>query len=121
MTACRTCSGIVIRPACVDIILQQGTDATLEVILTDGDGAAVDITNDTVTMTVRESIGGTLLFQKSNGIGEHNEPLRGSTLMVIEPADIPAAGVFVYEVRRLLQAGTERIHISGTLTIEAAI
>lgn len=127
MTKSQTCSGVVIRPACVDITVQRGTDNPIEVVLTDGDGKAVDLTPDTATMTVRKSLAGNLVFQKSNGPGSHIDPVNGRTLFEIEKTDIDDEAsetlveYWVYEIRRITGTDDERVHLAGAFVVEPTV
>lgn len=125
--SCRACSGIVIRPECVDITVQRGTDNPFEAVITNGEGEAQDISNDAITLTVRESNAGALVFQKSNAAGSHVDGPGGRTAFVIDATDIDdeasatAITRWAYEIRRILQTGKERVHIAGAFIVEPVV
>jgi hypothetical protein len=114
---------IDLLPATVNIEAMQGTDITIEFQLQDGAGTAVDITNDTVEVTVKDAFGGTTKIATiSNGPGDHSDPTAGKTQITWGKADTapsPADQVdWVYEVRRVL-SGSEKevVYIQGTLSL----
>ncbi|MHC4867836.1 MAG: hypothetical protein ACYTEX_27510, partial [Planctomycetota bacterium] len=120
------CTEIAIRPDCVKIELVWGTDNELEVSLTDGDGRAIAINNDTVTWTVKDAVGGTTVIAKSNGPGGHSDPANGKTVFVIAAADTalaPATSTtyWTHEVRRITAALEERVHIQGEFIVRPTI
>lgn len=95
-------------PSAVDIHLFQGVDITYEFTL-----ANADITLDTVTLKVytlpdRK----TLMFEKSNGPGDHHTPLSGITWFKFSHLDTVKAGQFFYEVRRTFGAADSSIGVS---------
>lgn len=121
-----TCSTLPVQPACVGLSLVRGTDNQLEVTITDGDGKAIAINNDTVTMTVKEELGGALVWTKSNGPGAHSDPGLGQTIFEIDAADTATASTtsqtwWVYEMRRITAGGDERVHISGSFVVRPSI
>jgi len=102
-------------------------DSTFTFILTNARGEAVDITGDSVKLTVRDVKGGTLKLQKTNGPGAHDDPQNGKTSFTITRTDItatPADETFfwVYEIRRI-DAGTsqEHVHLEGAFVVEPAV
>lgn len=120
------CSELPIQPTCLNLSIVWGTDNQLEVTITDGDGKAVVITNDTITMTVKEELGGALVWLKSNGPGGHSSPDLGQTIFEIDAADTATASTtaatwWVYEIRRITAGGDERVHISGAFIVRPAI
>lgn len=120
------CSTLPIQPVCINLSIVWGTDNQLEVTITDGDGKAVAINNDTIAMTVREEIGGALVWTKSNGPGSHSDPGLGQTIFEIDAADTATASTtaatwWVYEIRRTTPASDTRVHISGSFIVRPAI
>ena len=124
---CRACSGVVIRPECVDITVQRGTDNPFEAVITNGEGEAQDISNDAISLTVRESNARTLVFKKTNLAGSHSDGPGGKTEFIVDATDIDdetsptAITHWVYEIRRILQTGKERIHIAGAFIVEPVV
>lgn len=120
------CSTVSIVPDCYDLSIVWGTDNQLEVIITDGDGKAIAINNDTISLTVKEELGGALVWTKSNGPGAHSDPGQGRTIFTIDAADTATAAAatttwWIYEVRRTTAGGDERVHISGSFVVRPAI
>lgn len=128
---CNPCEGILAtevaeQPDQRNLIMQRGTDNTLTATITDGDGRAVVITNDTVQLTVKTGVGGDLVFTKTNAPGSHSDPANGETQFEIDPADTAAASetartYWVYDVRRIDVSAEERIHIRGDFTVEPTV
>lgn len=120
------CESLTIDPVCYDLGVVWGTDNQLEVTLTDGDGKAVAINNDTVDFTVKDDLGGSVVFTKSNGPGDHSAPGLGQTIFDVDAADTATAGAttttyWVYEVRRTTAGGDERVHLQGAFVVRPAI
>ena len=120
------CKDLPIEPDCLNLSLVKGTDNELEITITDGDGKAVAITADTITMTVKDEPGGSTVFLKSNGPGAHSAPALGQTIFVIDAADTATASddattYWVYEIRRVTGTGDQRVHIQGDFTVRPAI
>ena len=115
---------IDLTPEIITIEAQQGTDVTLEFQLTDANGTAVDITNDTVDVTVKDDFDGNVkIATKSNGPSEHSDPANGKSIFVWTKTETttstPTEQVdWVYEVRRIFAgSGKEVIYIQGTLSL----
>lgn len=108
---------VAITPSEVCLRIVRGTDSTFVFVLTDGDGNPIDLSSDTVKLTVRDYPGGTLKVQKTNGSTEHLDPTNGRTQFTIEKTDIVVPGSdmmdWVYEVRRIDGSGKETVHIAG--------
>jgi predicted secreted protein len=120
------CTELLIEPACVNISLIWGTDNELEVTITDGDGKAIAINNDTITLTVKDAVGGTTVIAKSNGPGAHSDPGNGKTVFVIAAADTALAPAttttyWAHEVRRITATLEERVHIQGDFIVGATL
>lgn len=108
----------------IDALIRRDTDNTLQVTIQDADGVAIDITNDTVTMTVSDKPGGTQKIQKINLTGQHTVPASGTTRFDFTDAELEPAGTdaehtlyWWYEVRRTTAGGDEFVHIEGAFTI----
>ena len=111
-------------PSEIGLQIMQGVKTQLEFILTDERGEVVDLTLDTVELNVRDYFGGTLQIEKSNGPGEHEDPVNGQTRFAIEKGDISAMtenANWVYEIRRLLPSGDEAVHIHGPFFVSPAV
>lgn len=120
------CSTLPIQPTCLNLSIVSGTDNQLEVTITDGDGKAIAINNDTIDFTVKEWLGGALVWTKSNGPGAHSDPGLGQTIFNIAAADTVTASTsavtwWVFEIRRITAGGDERVHISGAFVVRPAI
>jgi hypothetical protein len=117
-----------LTPEIINIDVVQKTDATIEFQLTDGAGAAVDISNDDVKFTARTEFGGTAtIATKTNGVGQHSTPGDGKTVFILTKANLTTVTpgdevLWVYEVRRKF-AGTLRevVYIQGNLKLTPAI
>lgn len=121
-----TADELAVEPVDLRLSLVRGTDNELEITITDGDGKAVVISSDTITLTVKDDPGGTVQIAKSNGPGDHFAPELGQTLFEIDKADTIAADpltttYWVYEVRRITGAGDERVHIAGDFVVRPTI
>lgn len=117
---------VFIDPTCGCVSIPYGTDNELVVTITDGDGRAIPINNDTVTITVKDERGGNLIFEKTNGPGEHCEPSQGTTIFVLTPSDTEAADpyvrtVWLFEIRRVTGGGEIYAHIFGDFLVEPTI
>jgi hypothetical protein len=120
------CDELVVAPECGDIILPYGTDNDLVAIVKDGDEKAIPINTDTITLTVKDGRGGTLIFAKVNAPGSHANPAQGETVFSVSSADISSADpyavtVWRYEVRRQTSGGAVFSHVSGRFIIEPTI
>lgn len=124
----QTPQSLDLTPEIVNIELQQGTDAVLEFQLTDGTGTAVDLSGDEVKFTAKDEFAGTVtIATKTNGTGQHSDPVEGKTVFVITKDDLttttPAEQIlWRYEVRRVF-AGTNRevIYIHGELVLMPSV
>jgi len=120
------CEALPIQPQCLDLTLSRGTDNSLEVVITDGDGRAIVITNDTVKFTVKDEVDGTVVFEHTNMPGGHSSPGLGQTIFEISAADTATASAtadtfWVFEVRRITPALDEFVHISGQFIVRPTI
>lgn len=104
----------------------SGTNVSLLFTLQDKDGKAVDITTDSVQLTVRTDYGGSVVFSQANGTGQHSTPAQGQTIFIL-PRDTIAAAVlargtttWVYEVRRV-DGANEYVHVYGEMLFDAAV
>ena len=83
---------------------------------------AVDLTAAKVKFTVRDRLGGTLIFQKENGVGQHQDNQLGTTRFEVETDDFAAVPLaawttLVFEVRRF-EGGKEYVHITGDFILK---
>ncbi len=116
----------LLTPAEIAISVLSGTDTTFEAILLDGEGEAIDISADTVVLTVRDALGGTLKIQKTNAPSGHVDPTSGSTSFSVLATDVPDISPaefqnWVYEIRRVQASGDESVHIQGAFLVEPAV
>lgn len=117
---------IVVAPGCGDIFLPYGTDNELVLVVKDEDQKAIDITADTVILTVKDGRGGNQIFQKTNAPGGHSDPTEGETAFAIDAADISTAQPYEtttwrYEVRRTAAGGEISAHLAGLFIVEPTI
>lgn len=118
-----------IDPACIDIRVQRGTDNDFEFILTDGEGDAVGIAADDVTLTIKDDFDGAVQHQQTSSAGSHLDADGGKVEFSIPRTDIddeanPGSQTsWVYEVRRIIGggAGDQIVHIKGEFTIEPSV
>jgi len=120
------CPALSVEPQCFDLSLVWGTDNELEATITDGDGKAIAINNDTISLTVNESVGGAAVFVKTNGPGQHSEPGQGQTVFEIDAADTATASAtawtyWIYEIRRTTAGGDTRVHLTGQFAVRPTI
>ena len=120
------CPLLAVEPRCFDLSIVWGTDNQLEATITDGDGKAIAINNDTVAFTVKEAVGGAAVFVKYNGPGAHSVPGLGQTIFNIDAADTATASAtawtyWIYEVRRTTAAGDTRVHLTGQFAVGPTI
>jgi hypothetical protein len=132
MTICGICGSNVVDD-CVSIVpsetcfrMQRGSTTRIDCVLTDGQGEPIDITFDTVTLTIKNYKGGTSKIQKSNAPGSHLDPENGRTVFEIIPADItdPQTGdafYWVFEVRRIQPGGVSAVHIEGQFIVDPQV
>lgn len=126
-------ANIDILPTCQDVILKEGTTATLDIVLSntpieDPDiFIAADLTSSTVILTAKDN-DDVVVLAKTNTPGNHSSPLEGRTIFTINVADtiglIPAGKSsenFKYEVRRTEVGGQEYVHLEGKIIISEAV
>jgi len=82
----------------------------------------VDLTAATVVFTVRDRLGGALIFQKVNIPGEHQDNQDGTTRFMVATDDfvaIPLAAwtTLVFEVRRI-EGADQYVHVSGDFILK---
>jgi len=116
---------ISIVPVQIDLEVTYKTNFSIECVLLN-DGEPVDITTDSVRLTVRDYKGGTAKIQKTNTTGEHAEPTNGKTIFDIAPADFVDDQTdenvdWVYEVRRITSGNEEYVHIQGDFIVKLAV
>jgi hypothetical protein len=128
MTNCARlqCVDLSVEPDCYNLSIVRGTLNRFEVVLTDGFGKAVAINNDTVEFIVKDDPGGSVVFSKSNGPGEHSDPGQGETIFEIDETDTASASetaytYWVYEVRRTTITGDLYVHITGGFVVRPTI
>lgn len=114
---------VSVTPSEVCLELVKDADTEFEFTLTDGDDNPVDLTADTVVLTVRDYLGGTTKLQKTNAPGGHVNPTDGKTRFWILNGDIvdtlaDAQTVWIYEIRRIDAALLEYVHIAGDFVVK---
>lgn len=119
-----TCVEVVPSEICLRIV--QDADTTFEFILTDGECKPVNITNDTVKLTVKDEPGGVVKLQKTNAPGEHSTPANGKTQFEIAHDDITdvltvGETCWVYELRRIDASAKESVHITGNFYVQRSV
>lgn len=120
------CTTLAIEPVQFCLAMVRGTDNQLEVTITDGDGRALAIGADTIDFVVKDQVGGSVMFSKSNGPGDHSNPDLGQTIFDIDAADTVGASAtattyWVYEISRTTGGGETRVHIVGNLIVRPRI
>jgi len=110
--------------SCINLTFQSNTDNEFIAVISDADEKAIDITGDTITLTVTSSLGGVVVFTHSNAAGGHEDPTKGQTRFSVSRADLVAASstattTWVYEIRRIVGgAGDQHVHIWGRFIVE---
>lgn len=129
MTDCDPCKvlGVFVEaiPSEVPLIIQRGSAFVIECILTDDEGAPINLTGQTVQLTVKTEIGGDQKIFKENGTGEHEDPENGKTRFEFTGAEITDEQgsdrfYWIYEIRRL-DGVSEYVHIQGDFVVEPEI
>lgn len=116
-----------LTPEVINLEIQQGTDVTLEVQLTDGSGNGVNITNDTVKITVKDENAGVIEISTiSITPGNHTVPASGKTQFTWTKAQTvtltPKDPVYWrWEVRRVFPSGAEVVYIHGDLLLQPSV
>lgn len=114
------CVAVVPSEICLGLV--KDADTEFEFTLVDGYNNPVDLTADTVILTVRDYLGGTTKLQKMNGPSGHENPTDGKTRFTILNSDIAdtltdAQTVWIYEIRRIDAALLEYVHIAGDFVV----
>jgi len=124
----QTPTNLDLTPEIVNLEVQQGTDVSIEVQLTDGAGVAVNITNDTIKVTAKDAFGGTIKIPtKTISPGNHTDPTAGKTAFSwskIETATSTSTDEvdWKWEVRRVLSgSGAEVVYIHGDLKLMPSV
>jgi hypothetical protein len=120
-----SCIEIIPDNICLEVAYRTNFDLVCVLL---ANGNPVDITFDTVRLTVRDYKGGTVKIQKTNGPGEHTLASEGKTTFSIEPADFVDDQVdenvdWVYEVRRIQPApgNQESVHVHGDFGVKLTV
>lgn len=123
----QTPQNLDLTPEVVNLEVQQATTVTMEVQLTNGSGSAVNITNDTVKITVKDDFDGVVeIATISNAPGSHSDPTNGKTQFTWTKAqtttDTPKeAKYWKWEVRRVFPSGAEVVYIHGDLVLQPSV
>jgi hypothetical protein len=118
---------VSLAPSQVDLRFMDGTSGAVEFLLLDYRGDAVDLSEDDVVFSIKESLGGLLRLQKTNHPEDHSDAVDGRTRFDIDTGDIALGTTvettWVYEVRRIEAAPStnEAVHIIGKFFIDPAI
>ena len=122
-----TPQSVDLSPEIINIEAQQGTTVTVEFQLT-LDGSPVDITDDTIKVTVKDEFRRTTMINTiSNGPGQHTDPTVGKTQFTWSKANtttlFPKDEVYwKYEVRRVQATSlAEVIYIHGDLKLMPSV
>jgi len=116
-----------LTPEIVNLEIQQGTDVSIEVQLTKA-ALPVDITNDTIKVTVKDEFGGVIKIATKNMTpGNHTDPVNGKTSFswskVETTTTTPKDEVdWKWEVRRVLSgSAAEVVYIHGDLRLMPSV
>lgn len=117
---------VALTPARFSLRIQRGSLTEFDCILTNAFGEPIDISLDTVILTVKDALGGTLKIEKINLPLSHINGPQGRTRFAIEPGDIvdPASYFpidWVFEVRRVTPVPEEFVHITGPFIIDPEV
>jgi hypothetical protein len=112
-------------PVEYDLQVTRGTDNTIEFTFTTAAGVAIDISADTVILTVRASLGSTRLVQLTNAPGSHSSPVAGKTRFTLTDTHLADASnaskltIWIYEVRRYIGglSGDQIVWFHGQLEL----
>lgn len=84
-----------------------------------------DLSSSSVMLTVRTSLGGTVLFTKTNTLDQHEDAVNGKTRFVIRRSDLSTLPVkdlvtLVYELRLVTGdvVPLHHVHASGNLLVK---
>lgn len=100
----------------------RSTDVPWKVTVYDANDVVVNITADDVVFTVRDKVGGTVIHQKTNTVGEHATPAGGITHFEFadtetdtEVSTLPREQVnWIYDVRWISGAnGKQKVLAAG--------
>lgn len=113
---------VSVVPSKIHLELVKDADTEFEFTLLDGYGNPVDLTVDSVILTVRNYRGGTVKLKKTNAPGSHENPTDGKTRFLISNSDIAdtltdAQTIWIYEIRRVDAALREYVHIAGEFVV----
>jgi hypothetical protein len=124
----QTPTNLDLSPEVINLEIQQGTDVSIEVQLTNGTGAPVNITNDTIKITAKDEFGGVIkIATKTISPGNHSDPANGKTIFTWSKADTttttPKDEVdWKWEVRRVLSgSAAEVVYIHGDLKLMPSV
>lgn len=90
----------------LDLVVSRESDPSLSVVIEDEDGVAQDITTDTITWTILDGLGGTVVKAVTKASGSHDDPLNGATTLSLVAADLATASAteetrWWHEIRRV--------------------
>jgi len=120
-----TSNVVSLLPVRLDLLLVRGTANPLLVTLAHPETEApYDITLDTIVLTVRDGLTGSVFLTKSNGPGSHSDPEAGQTILDLTAADLADAthaGVvydYQYEIRRVQPSGAPNTFFAGIFRLK---
>lgn len=116
-----------LTPQIVNLEVQQGTDVSIEIQLTNG-STPIDITNDTIKVTAKDEFGGIIKIATITiGPGNHTTPSQGKTAFtwskVNTTTPTPKDEVYwKWEARRVLSgSAAEVVYIHGDLILKPSV
>ena len=122
----QTPQSLDLTPEIVNLEAPQGTDVSIEIQLTNG-SAAVNITNDTGKITVKDAFGGTVKIPTiSIPPGSHSDPTNGKTTFkwtkLQTTTTTPTDEItWKWEARRVFSSGDEVVYIHGDLKLMPSV
>lgn len=119
---CNLPAGVSLTPSPGTLRVQRGMLVEFDCVLTNAYSEPMDISLDTVVLTVKDNLGGTTKIQKTNAPLTHIDGAQGRTRFEILPGDITETETrrpfsWIFEVRRITPALEEFIHISGAFEV----
>ena len=100
--------------------LYRGDTRIITVTVQDGLGVPVDITGDTITLTLAPTKQAAPVVTKVNGTGDHDAPTAGVTVFVLTPSDTADASARSHhiDITRVSAGGVTNTLFIGSIRIE---
>lgn len=100
--------------------LYRGDTRIITVTVQDGLGVPVDITGDTITLTLSPTRQSTPVATKVNGVGDHDDPTAGVTVFILTPEDTASASAKNHhiDITRVSAGNVTTTLFIGTIRIE---